>query len=858
MMGDVDKKALYLATNMRDLTDIAVLTIGPKTPAKQLMECSRKIIGKVTQLLKTSPLDEEQMYIFYYRILDIWSMITETAEYKQHKKYYNSMVGKDIQRAMAQLESLHFSLEKRYEKLSEELLMVTSNNNCNKKPRETQQKENNEEISSDEAENEKEPPVSISCRDLQEIVLYRKNVLIVDVRSKEDFDKSRIDRLKSVINFPEDDIRLSIGKDCQKLRVYIRHDVWYWDHRDEFDNIVLLDWNTEEKTLVPGNILFILKNIVLKWDLGVTYKNPPVILEGGYERFLDMYPVLTTNANIERPPPPPDEDGDASETPLLNNIEYPLDDLEDTLTVQPQKLHNAVIVAPDMSKQPRLVPQVDRTTKPELPSKPVAVVKQPEVPPVTEPSIPPPAEMEVEEPENTTSVVPESPAKQDRPTPASSPSLSVTIEGTDSPIRTSDLSSEKESEDGEITYRKLKTKSSSMSSGLKRASSSPNISQLIDERELGRKPRPPQFDRTKKPTPKFTSFSDYSPSRLELDAVYGKKDPGLTGLKNLGNLCYMNSIMQCVSNTEALKKQLLSLSSNHEINTKSKTNGQVFSAVKSIIAGLWAGEYKCISCGQLKDIVGQLRVSFSGYDQQDSHEFLTLLMDWLHEDLNCKTPVHSNLDGALEATGEKAWGEFIRNNRSIVLDLFYGQQKSTITCRVCGKESVTFEPFSNLSLPLPSKEKCRLQDCLTLYLAGEVISGWNCPSCKEARTAIKKFDITRLPPILVIHLKRFMADRVGGGWCHKRLHMVDFPLEDLDMTPFTVENSEQRFHTYNLYAVSNHYGTMERGHYTAFCKNRVLKKWYRFDDQDVQELSPSGVKSPAAYILFYNTIDPSC
>ena len=60
-------------------------------------------------------------------------------------------------------------------------------------------------------EEEEEPPLSISCRDFQEIVLYRKNVLVIDVRSREDFDNSRISRLKSVINFPEDDIRLSIG-----------------------------------------------------------------------------------------------------------------------------------------------------------------------------------------------------------------------------------------------------------------------------------------------------------------------------------------------------------------------------------------------------------------------------------------------------------------------------------------------------------------------------------------------------------------------------------------------------------------------------------------------------------------------
>jgi ubiquitin carboxyl-terminal hydrolase 8 len=61
----------------------------------------------------------------------------------------------------------------------------------------------------------------------------------------------------------------------------------------------------------------------------------------------------------------------------------------------------------------------------------------------------------------------------------------------------------------------------------------------------------------------------------------------------------------------------------------------------------------------------------------------------------------------------------------------------------------------------------------------------------------------------------------------------------------------QRYHTYKLYGVSNHYGTMEGGHYTAYCKNTAYSKWYKFDDHEVNEISSSDVSSGAAYILFY-------
>lgn len=89
------------------------------------------------------------------------------------------------------------------------------------------------------------------------------------------------------------------------------------------------------------------------------------------------------------------------------------------------------------------------------------------------------------------------------------------------------------------------------------------------------------------------------------------------------------------------------------------------------------------------------------------------------------------------------------------MQLFYGQIKSTVKCKTCMSESATYEGFSNLSLELPEhNSKCDIQDCLKMYFYGEEISGWNCPTCKQKRSAVKKLDISKLPPVLVIHLKR--------------------------------------------------------------------------------------------------------
>lgn len=89
------------------------------------------------------------------------------------------------------------------------------------------------------------------------------------------------------------------------------------------------------------------------------------------------------------------------------------------------------------------------------------------------------------------------------------------------------------------------------------------------------------------------------------------------------------------------------------------------------------------------------------------------------------------------------------------MNLFYGQIRSTVKCCKCGYESATYEGFSNLSFELPqNSEQCDLKKCMNMYFYGEHISGWQCPTCKLNRDAIKKLDISRVPSILVMHFKR--------------------------------------------------------------------------------------------------------
>lgn len=172
---------------------------------------------------------------------------------------------------------------------------------------------------------------------------------------------------------------------------------------------------------------------------------------------------------------------------------------------------------------------------------------------------------------------------------------------------------------------------------------------------------------------------------------------------------------------------------------------------------------------------------------------------------------------------DSAWRQFVDNKRSLIMDLFYGQIRSTVKCCVCQYESATYEGFSNLSFELPQNSKqCDLKECLNMYFHGERVSGWNCPKCNEKRDAIKKLDISRVPSVLAIHFKRFCADMdFSSNVYKKKQNYVRFPTDNFDISDYTTRsvklmNGPSEFH---LCSVSNHYGTMERGHYTAFCRN---------------------------------------
>ncbi|NWW49635.1 UBP50 hydrolase, partial [Pedionomus torquatus] len=191
---------------------------------------------------------------------------------------------------------------------------------------------------------------------------------------------------------------------------------------------------------------------------------------------------------------------------------------------------------------------------------------------------------------------------------------------------------------------------------------------------------------------------------------------------------------------------------------------------------------------------------------------------------------------------------------SIITQLFEGQLSYQVMCLECKTVTEKPERFTILSLPVPSKSACSLEDCLKCFFQQDTLT-WNnqihCSLCGKKQDAVVKAAITKAPQIIILHLKRFeWQDK------HKRKlsTAIRYPLSNLDLSPYMAQWSHESDHRdveYNLSAVVNHSGFLDDGHYTALCKHSITKNWYSFDDDHVTKIPNSSVQTDTAYLLFY-------
>ena len=190
---------------------------------------------------------------------------------------------------------------------------------------------------------------------------------------------------------------------------------------------------------------------------------------------------------------------------------------------------------------------------------------------------------------------------------------------------------------------------------------------------------------------------------------------GQIGGHNLGNTCFMNSSIACLSNCTELTYYFLKGDYLKDINEENTLGmrGEVAREWGNLLQEYWVKNTRVGDPSDFKRTIGQKAVRFRGYGQQDSNEFMSVFLDYLNEDLNKTTKkqyIELKEKGDNETDQEcskRFWDANLKRNDSIVTDLFCGQFKSTITCPNCGFINITFDPFDTINLPLLTQTRRR-------------------------------------------------------------------------------------------------------------------------------------------------------
>lgn len=373
---------------------------------------------------------------------------------------------------------------------------------------------------------------------------------------------------------------------------------------------------------------------------------------------------------------------------------------------------------------------------------------------------------------------------------------------------------------------------------------------------------------------------------------------GHTGLSNLGNTCFMNTILQCLSKTYEFTEFMLCAEEEGDTDKEYmkhlirkgvdiKPIGRVYNCSelekrqKNLVRNWEKLLYAMYDvprgallaprtlhqelCGRdgLSLMMG--RTEFVGYGQKDAEEFYGFLMEQMH--LGLSYDVNITITGRPKNTFDKmaidaikSWGNYFEKEYSKILDLFYGQEYSLLICPDCGYESGTYQPMNRVHLPIPIKEgSVDLYDCFKLYNEGETLDSknmWRCDGCNKGVEAKKCISVWSKPRHLVIHLKRFNKSS------RKVNKLVEFPIYNLDIDDYCVGYGVDGV-KYDLYAIANHRGGTGGGHYYAYCKD-YDGCWREYNDTNIsllcesdasEETIKSRLTNESAYLLFYKRKD---
>ena len=300
-----------------------------------------------------------------------------------------------------------------------------------------------------------------------------------------------------------------------------------------------------------------------------------------------------------------------------------------------------------------------------------------------------------------------------------------------------------------------------------------------------------------------------------LNPVYGNRNEYVaTGLRNPSNWCYLNSAVQCLANSESIVKMVL----DNQENIIGRSKWTLLNELRFLITVLRSGDYRYVTPIDLKKKIEAMQKTFTGDGQHDAHEVLTTILDGIKTEIGMERP-----------------------NEKVE---FEGVHKSTIRCEYCQKShNLKDEPFNSLHIDIVKKEAPTVEEGINNLAKKERIQDYRCDNCDKLGVATKSNSLT-LPDTLIVQIKRFKKDKYGIS--NKDHARVNFSLE--------MNTNGKR---YELYAVIEHMGQNNGGHYKAYCKENINKQWYQYNDSTVICVDVERIPFKNAYILFYKRVPQS-
>ena len=344
----------------------------------------------------------------------------------------------------------------------------------------------------------------------------------------------------------------------------------------------------------------------------------------------------------------------------------------------------------------------------------------------------------------------------------------------------------------------------------------------------------------------------------------------MRGLNNLGNTCYLNSIIQILFNTPAFYESFKSFASTNN-------NGHPLHNTSMNFYKLMIAYNVDPDNGKLQTYLNQFVRQFKqshdqfGFGQHDIHEYLTFLFRAIHDTMYLETVF--NVTGDISNDGDKLEKISLESHRvngssttelmlkansnklcynSTIFSMFTGQYRFQTQCLnpKCRYISNRFETFRCCEIPVsnPDLNEVPFENIIRDFSSiTQLEDDYECDKCKVRTKSYRRCTFWRLPDILVFSLKRTIAHVKDGRYVEFKDNRKVLLPETIDLADYTsAPRSETK---YKLYATGNHYGTPRGGHYYATILHE--NKWFVANDETIDQRNgdPSH-----AYLLFFHKI----